>query len=53
MTIGTRKIPPETARTANPVQTTAIFGVGMVLLVNGVDEENPSMIAAGVGTILI
>jgi hypothetical protein len=27
MTIGTREIPPEAARTANPVQTTVIFGV--------------------------
>ena len=39
-------------RTANPVQTPAIFGVGMGLLVNGSDEGNPSMIAAGIGTIL-
>jgi hypothetical protein len=37
--------------TANPLQTPAIFGVGMGLLVNGVDEGNAVMIAMGIGSI--
>jgi hypothetical protein len=43
----------ETARTANPVQTTGFFGVKKGFCGNGVYGGNPFMIAAGIGTILI
>jgi hypothetical protein len=43
----------KSARTANPVQTTGFSGVKKGLPVDGVDEGNPSMMAVGIGTILI
>ena len=43
----------KSARIANPAQTTAFFRVKKGFLSVAVDEENPFMIAAGIGTILI
>ena len=39
--------------TANPVQRTGYLGVKLRSFVDAVDGGNPSMIAAGIGTILI
>ena len=46
-------ISPEAVRTANPVQTTVFSRVKMGFRWNGVDGENPFMMASGIGTILI
>jgi hypothetical protein len=49
MTIGTREIPPEAERTANPLQTTPFFGVKRGFRWDAVEGGNPTMIAAGIG----